>query len=154
MSLFLRTVPTASGATAVQIVSKLGGKRMILEHVGSAHTTDELAALIVAGRQRMAEITETQLELDLGIERPEESILVEADRQVVGSASRLLVDTIRSCYQHLDFGEQVGDEAFFLMVLLNDHLKHCVLDAAKRSDEAAYEKIQEVTAAVNRLIRS
>lgn len=40
------------------------------------------------------------------------------------------------------------------MVLLNDHLKHCVLDAAKRSDEAAYEKIQEVTAAVNRLIRS
>lgn len=39
-------------------------------------------------------------------------------------------------------------------VLLDDHLKHCVLDAAKLSDEAAREKIQEATAAVNRLIRS
>ena len=38
--------------------------------------------------------------------------------------------------------------------LLDDHLKHCVLDAAKLSDEAAHEKIQEATAAVNRLIRS
>lgn len=38
--------------------------------------------------------------------------------------------------------------------LLDDHLKHCVLDAAKLSDEAAHEKIQESTAAVNRLIRS
>ncbi|MFC5338537.1 metal-sensitive transcriptional regulator [Leucobacter denitrificans] len=37
---------------------------------------------------------------------------------------------------------------------LDDHLKHCVLDAAKLSDEAAHEKIQESTAAVNRLIRS
>ncbi|WP_182049337.1 metal-sensitive transcriptional regulator [Changpingibacter yushuensis] len=38
--------------------------------------------------------------------------------------------------------------------LLDDYLKHCVLDAAKLSDEAAHEKIQEATAAVNRLIRS
>ena len=38
--------------------------------------------------------------------------------------------------------------------LLDDHLRHCVLDAAKLSDEAAAEKIQEVTEAVKRLIRS
>ncbi len=38
--------------------------------------------------------------------------------------------------------------------LLEDHLKHCVLNAAKLSDEAAHEKIPEATAAVNRLIRS
>lgn len=38
--------------------------------------------------------------------------------------------------------------------LLDDHLKHCMLDAAKVRDEAAHEKIQESTAAVNRLIRS
>jgi len=34
------------------------------------------------------------------------------------------------------------------------HLKHCVLDAAKLSDEAAVEKIQEATDAINRLVRS
>lgn len=117
MSPFLRKVPTASGATAVQIVSKLGSKRRILEHVGSAHTPEELAALMAAGRQRMAEITETQLELDLDLEESEDTVSVQADRQVVGSASQLLVDTIRASYQALGFGDQIEDEAFFLMVL-------------------------------------
>lgn len=38
--------------------------------------------------------------------------------------------------------------------LLDDHLRHCVLDAAKLSDEAAAEKIKEATDAINRLVRS
>ena len=38
--------------------------------------------------------------------------------------------------------------------LLDDHLKHCVLSAAKLSDEAAMEKIKEATDAINRLVRS
>lgn len=38
--------------------------------------------------------------------------------------------------------------------LLDDHLKHCVLDAAKLSDEAAKEKIDEATDAIRRLVRS
>lgn len=39
--------------------------------------------------------------------------------------------------------------------LLDDHLKHCVLDAAKKGGEdAAIAKIQEATDAINRLVRS
>ncbi|KAB1641470.1 metal-sensitive transcriptional regulator [Gulosibacter chungangensis] len=38
--------------------------------------------------------------------------------------------------------------------LLDDHLKHCVLDAAKLGDDAALAKIQEATDAINRLVRS
>ena len=38
--------------------------------------------------------------------------------------------------------------------LLADHMKNCVLDAAKLSDEAGHEKIAEATDAINRLIRS
>lgn len=39
--------------------------------------------------------------------------------------------------------------------LLDDHLSHCVLEAAKAGDdEAAKEKIAEATAAINRLVRS
>ncbi len=38
--------------------------------------------------------------------------------------------------------------------LLEDHLKHCVLDAAKLNDDAALAKIQEATEAINRLVRS
>lgn len=39
--------------------------------------------------------------------------------------------------------------------LLDDHLNHCVLEAAKAGDEAAAKaKLAEATAAINRLVRS
>lgn len=38
--------------------------------------------------------------------------------------------------------------------LLDDHLKHCVLDAVKLGDEAAYEKLDEASQAITRLVRS
>jgi hypothetical protein len=51
---FLRTVKTASGATAVQIVwSWRRGSRSI-EHIGSAHDEVELAALKTAAAARLA----------------------------------------------------------------------------------------------------
>src|SRR5699024_9710549 len=112
MSPFLRQVPTASGATAVQIVSKLRGKRKILEHVGSAHTDEELAALLAVGQQRLQEITEYQPAFDLDLDPPDAQISVEAKKKVVGSVARVLVDTIRACYDHLGFSAVVADEAF------------------------------------------
>lgn len=38
--------------------------------------------------------------------------------------------------------------------LLDDHLKHCVVDAAKHGGEAADAKIKEATDAIARLVRS
>lgn len=46
-------VPTASGATGVQVASKIRGKREIIEHIGSAHTPAELAALVAIAKQRI-----------------------------------------------------------------------------------------------------
>jgi hypothetical protein len=61
---FVRTVKTASGATAVQIVwSWRRGSRSI-EHLGSAHDEVELAALKAAAAARL---TAGQTELDLGL---------------------------------------------------------------------------------------
>ena len=54
MSPFLRKVRTASGATAVQIVSKSGGVHRIVEHLGSAHDETEVAALLEIGPQKIA----------------------------------------------------------------------------------------------------
>ena len=54
MSPFVRKVKTASGATAVQIVSKDHGVRRIVEHLGSAHDETELEVLLEAGRQKIA----------------------------------------------------------------------------------------------------
>jgi len=117
MSPFLRQVTTGSGATAVQIVSKIRGQRKILEHVGSAHSEHELAALINVGQQRIAAMVGTQEQLELGLEDPEIAVPMTAQKRATGSASRLLVDTIRACYQQLGFSAQVEDDAFFLMVL-------------------------------------
>ena len=37
--------------------------------------------------------------------------------------------------------------------LLHDHLAHCVVDAARQSDEAAHEKIEEAAKAIARLVK-
>ncbi|GAA1794198.1 hypothetical protein [Nostocoides veronense] len=49
-SRFVRKVRTASGAVAVQVVSKTGGVVVGVEHVGSAHTDAELARVCCTGR--------------------------------------------------------------------------------------------------------
>jgi DNA-binding FrmR family transcriptional regulator len=38
--------------------------------------------------------------------------------------------------------------------LLDEHVSHCVVQAARESDEAAAEKVEEMTAAIARLVRS
>jgi len=53
VSPYLRKVKTRSGATAVQIVETKHGQRVIVEHLGSAHTDAELAALMRAGHDRL-----------------------------------------------------------------------------------------------------
>ena len=64
MVAYVRTVKTASGAIAVQIVwSTRRGSRNI-EHLGSAHDDGEVEALKAAARQRLAE---GQTTLDLGL---------------------------------------------------------------------------------------
>ena len=45
----MRKVKTASGATAVQIAERRGGRDHVLEHLGSAHTDVELTALLQVG---------------------------------------------------------------------------------------------------------
>ena len=40
------------------------------------------------------------------------------------------------------------------LMLLDDHLDHCVVDAAKRGGPEAEEKLKEASAAIARLVRS
>jgi hypothetical protein len=64
---YVRTVKTASGATAVQVVwSSRRGSRNI-EHVGSAHDDAELEALKAAARQRLAAGQRDSIEAHLTI---------------------------------------------------------------------------------------
>lgn len=131
----MRRVKTASGATAVQIAERIGGRDRVLEHLGSAHTDEELAALVALGRARLHP---GQGVLDLEgwsgrvVDPPgkaSEQMAAVAARGsrdcavptdvhgvVVGSSSALLVDVIRGAWDRLGL-EVLGDEAFFQLVL-------------------------------------
>lgn len=74
---FLRKVETAPGATAVQIAERKNRRDVDLEHLGSAHTDAELAALMTAGR---AKINAGQEVLDLGLSKDPQGAVVHSKR--------------------------------------------------------------------------
>ncbi|TWP32976.1 hypothetical protein FGL98_22820 [Leekyejoonella antrihumi] len=51
---FGRKVKTASGATAVQLAERSGGRDRVIEYLGSPHTDAELAALLGGGARQVA----------------------------------------------------------------------------------------------------
>jgi hypothetical protein len=106
---FLRKVKTASGATAVQIARRANRRDVVVEHLGSAHTDAELAALMQIGRRK---IEEGQGVLDLGLEPNQDPVAAEVQAQ----ASRLLIDTVDAAWRTLGF-DVIADEAFFQLVL-------------------------------------
>jgi hypothetical protein len=133
MSPYVRTVKTASGPRAVQIVhSSRKGSRDI-EHVGSAHSDAEVALLKATARQRLAA---GQGVLDLGLE-------VAATGQVGGplpiTASRMghLVDSLTAGYQALGLGAAAGgDEVFWQLTLARIIEPTSKLDSIRVLDEA------------------
>jgi hypothetical protein len=103
---YVRTVKTASGATAVQIVwSSRRGSRSI-EHLGSAHDEAELAALKAAAAERLAA---GQAVLDLGVVGPPGS----EPLPIASSQMTHLWDGLYTAYRVLGF-ELVtkGDNVF------------------------------------------
>ena len=115
---FVRTVKTASGATAVQIVhGKRRGVRRV-EHVGSAHDERELEALKTAAAQRLAYLYP---ELDLGLEGldgAEATAAGAAPLPIVSSRAAVLWDGLAAAYDRLGFDQATsGDEVFRQLVL-------------------------------------
>jgi len=114
---YVRTVKTASGATAVQVVySSRRGSRDI-EHIGSAHDDAELELLKAVARQRMAA---GQGELDLGLEATDPARRGEGGGPLPITSSRMghLVDALEHAWRVLGFEDAAGgDEVFRLLVL-------------------------------------
>lgn len=116
VSPYVRTVKTASGATAVQVVfsERRGAKK--LEHVGSARDEEQLAVL----RAKAQQIIEgEQQALDLGL-----------DLTLVGTGSKAapvpvtseraghLIDAISSAYAALGFDEATGTDQVFANLVM------------------------------------
>nr|WP_244963297.1 hypothetical protein [Actinomyces trachealis] len=117
MSPFLCQVKTASGATAVQIVSKSGGVRRIVKHLGSAHDEAQLEALLEVDRQKIAAWQDQGL-VDLEYLDALPTRTGAATTTVESKHSRLLWQVLHRAYTRLGLRETVGgDRAFEQMVL-------------------------------------
>lgn len=108
MASFIRKVPTASGARAVQIVHKQGRAVVGIEHIGSAHDEAQLAVLMEIAHQRLHPGQET---LEFGSDAGTAPGAV-----VTGSRSRLLWDVLSGAYSRLGF-DALGDETFAKLAL-------------------------------------
>lgn len=111
---YVRTVRTASGATAIQIVwSSRRGSREI-EHLGSAHTPEDVEALKVAAKQR---IEEGQAQLDLGLEVV---AAAESGGPLPITSTRMghLWDALCRAYDALGFDVATGGDGVFRQLVL------------------------------------
>jgi hypothetical protein len=136
---FVRTVRTASGATAVQIVwSWRRGSRSI-EHIGSAHDAVELAALKTAAAARLAA---GQTELDLGLSGG----VQPGALPIISSRMSHLWSALCAAYRALGF-ELVakGDTVFRDLVLARVIEPTSKLDAARVLTEVGVEPASYAT---------
>ena len=128
MSPYVRTVKTASGATAVQIVhSNRRGSREI-EHIGSAHTPEEVEVLKAVARQRLHANQDT---LDLGDGRPGDE-----EAPIVSTRAKHLWEALCPAYEVLGFDQACGrDEVFKQLVLARMIEPTSKLDSIRVLDE-------------------
>ena len=127
----MRKVRTASGAVAVQIITRQSGVVLSIEHVGSAHDDAELSLLLLAAEERLSPGQEA---LELGdLPRVAASVTRIADwtepkalkvpasrgrppvvaggGRLIGTSSVLLWETLKDAYSRLGF-EELGDDQF------------------------------------------
>ena len=91
---FIRKVQTSSGATAVQIAQKEHGRVVRIDHIGSAHSKEDLNVLLALAKKRL-----------LG---GQQSLFVDPQPLTVRlrqSVSRLLLEVLIEQYNHLGFNQ-------------------------------------------------
>ena len=97
---FIRKVKTTSGATAVQIAHKEQGKIVRIDHIGSAHSKEDLETLLALGRKRL-----------LGDQQPLSKESPPLKVRLRQSVSRLLLEVLTEQYNRLGFN-QLEDGVF------------------------------------------
>ena len=107
----MRTVKTASGATAVQVVWSSSRGSRLMGRIGSAHTLEDVEVLKAVARQRM--IAAGQDELDFGDGQPRRRAL-----PIRRSRAEHLWNALSVGFERLGFDTASGgDEVFKQLVL-------------------------------------
>jgi len=134
---FIRKVKTSSGATAVQIAYKVGGRIVKIIHIGSAHNKEELDLLVAIAQKRLFT---NQLEL-----LPQTDLLQIKTKR---SFSALLWDTLKEQYAILGF-DRLNDEIFEALCLVRIVEPTSKLDSLRVLDDLGVDPIDR-----NQLYRS
>ncbi|TAL58971.1 MAG: IS1634 family transposase, partial [Legionella sp.] len=103
---FIRKVKTSSGATAVQIAQKRYGRIVKIEHIGSAHTNEELKLLISLAKKR---ILGNQQSL---FDEPAADVIIGLKQ----SYSTLLLDSLTKQYNRLGFDKLQDPDFAYLCI--------------------------------------
>lgn len=103
---FIRRVKTASGATAVQIAHKRYGRINQIDHIGSAHTDEELELLLSLAKQRLqgaqrSLFDDPEIDIKIGLKQ---------------SYSGLLLDVLTKQYNRLGFNELNDPDFAYLCI--------------------------------------
>jgi hypothetical protein len=106
---YVRTVKTASGAVAVQIVHANRRGSRAIEHIGSAHSPGEVEVLKTVAWQRLHA---NQDPLDF-----EDGQLGEDEAPILASQARHLWETLSTAYRALGLDRACPDEVFAQLVL-------------------------------------
>src|ERR1022692_303959 len=133
---YVRTVKTASGATAVQIVHASRRGSRDIEHIGSAHDDAGVELLKAAARQRLSA---GQGVLDLGLEVTEPARRGAGGGPLPITASRMghLTGALEHAYRVLGLQDAAaGDEVFAQLVLARIIEPASKLDSLRLLEEA------------------
>jgi hypothetical protein len=137
VSPYVRTVKTASGARAVQIVHSCRRGSRDIEHIGSAHDEAELEVLKAVARQRLAA---GQGELDLGLEFANGGTGGVGPLPITSSRMGHLWDALSHVYEVLGLHRAAGrDEVFRQLVLARIIEPTSKLDSLRVLEEVGIE---------------
>lgn len=103
---YVRKVPTASKATAVQVIWSKKRGRVEMEHIGSAHSPAELELLMAAAQQRIAQ---GQDQLPLAVPARQQPTALE----IVDTRMGRLLDALGHAYRQLGLDAATGGDAVF-----------------------------------------
>lgn len=108
---FIRKIKTTSGATAVQVVTRVDKKVVRLVHIGSAHTEEELRVLLGLAKQYLVDVRQQSL-----FPGPDGSGSPAFKIGLRRSFSDLLLRVLREQYDKIGFGV-LSDKEFSYLCL-------------------------------------
>ena len=131
---FIRKVKTASGATAVQIARKVKGQVVEINHIGSAHSREELEVLMAIARKILHEnqlvlFPETPTSAHLGLKQ---------------SYSGLLWNLLHDEYKKIGF-DQLNDEVFKALCIARIVEPTSKIDSLRVLSDLGYDLFKKTT---------